>query len=324
MAVIRSAVVKGLFAAVCCAVLAVLAACSSDSLFGLNPTKSFNVGTSLHEFDLSGLSRSYELYVPTKRPMSQNGTTLAYPLLIVLHGSGASGDDMREMTKLDSIGEAMRWVVAFPNGERGAGGLFPSDWDAGTCCGAAGREHIDDVGFIQATIDTIQANLPIDKRRIYVAGFSDGARMAHTLACALAGRITAIAAVSGSMKDDACVPSRTMPVIAIHGDADDIVPYDEDSETLPPKPVSGVSASLPPSMQFWAATNSCTAGTTTQYSPHVKLTSVTKCTSGEIAYYLVAGGSHTWPILSTPPTDDPDTELSASALIVQFLRRQAR
>src|SRR5262249_51615273 len=108
MPVIRSTVVKSWIVAACCAVLVVITACSSDSLFGLNPTTSFSTGTTtLHQLDVGELTRSYELYVPTKRPMAQNGTALAYPLLIVLHGSGASGDDMREMTRLDSIAESL-------------------------------------------------------------------------------------------------------------------------------------------------------------------------------------------------------------------------
>lgn len=307
------------------ALIALSACAAGDALFGLHPSTTFSAGsTTLHQIQVGDLTRSYVLHIPSKRPTSSSGAVLAYPLLVVLHGSSSNGDDMRQMTNLDSIADILHWVVAYPNGERGAGGLFPTDWNAGTCCGAAGREHIDDVGFINATLDEISAKVPTDTRRIYVAGFSDGARMAHHLGCALAGRITAIAAVSGSMKDDACNPSRTMPIIAIHGDADDVVPYDELSETLPQRPVSGAAASLPSSIQFWAARNSCTLGSTSTFSAHVRFTSITRCTSGEIAYYLVAGGTHTWPIASVPPTDDPDTELSASALITAFFRRQVR
>ena len=34
---------------------------------------------------------------------------------------------------------ANRTIVAYPNGVSGGGGLYPTDWNAGTCCGAAGR-----------------------------------------------------------------------------------------------------------------------------------------------------------------------------------------
>ncbi|HEX3866182.1 MAG TPA: PHB depolymerase family esterase, partial [Gemmatimonadaceae bacterium] len=290
------------------AVAPVVLSCSPDGLFGVNQASGFDPGTGLHTMSSGSLQRDYILHVPAHRPTSTSGTLLPYPLVIVLHGSSGSADDIRGTTQMDSVSEAVHWVVAYPDGVRGEGGLFPSDWDAGTCCGAASRENIDDVGFIAQVMDELTVNLPIDTKRIYVVGFSDGGRMAHTLACALASKIAAIGVVSGSIADDSCAPSRPVPLIAIHGTDDDIVPYDEDSATQPPSAAVGLGAALPPSVQFWLATNGCGAGTSSKYSNDVTHYSFTGCTGADVAFYSIAGGVHTWPVGVPGVTDDPDSE----------------
>jgi polyhydroxybutyrate depolymerase len=294
-----------------------------DRITGTGSSGRFGIGRSLHDIVVGQLDRTYELHVPHKRPTSTSGTVAPYPLIIVLHGSSGSGDDIRATTNMDSISEARHWIAAYPDGVRGEGGLFPSDWNAGTCCGAAGREGIDDVAFIKAVIAEISAHLPVDKTRIYVAGFSDGGRMAHRLGCELTTTIAAIGVVSGSMKDDACTPSAAMPIIAIHGTADDIVPYDEPSETAPPPTVPASASSLPPSVQYWIAKNGCSTAATAKPAAHVARTAFTGCTGAPVTFYAIAGGVHTWPVL-TPGTSDPDAELSATSAIAAFFAGQAR
>src|SRR5437773_1561304 len=83
------------------------------------------------------------------------------------------------------------------------------DWNAGTCCGAAARENVDDVGFLKAVIDRVSKQLPVDQKRIYIAGFSDGGRMAYHAACQLSSTIAAIGVVSGSLLDDHCSPAKS-------------------------------------------------------------------------------------------------------------------
>jgi polyhydroxybutyrate depolymerase len=295
--------------------------CAPDSLVGLEPTTKFEAGTGLHTIEVGSLSRQYVLHVPQRRPMMANGAVLPYSLIIVLHGSSGSGLDIRATTNMDSVSEAQRLVVAYPNGVAGAGGLFPTDWNAGTCCGAAGRENIDDVAFIKAVIEEVSANLPMEKRRVYVAGFSDGGRMAYRLACELSSQIAAIGVVSGSLRQDGCAPTNSVAVIAIHGTDDPIVPYNEDPDTSPAQPMTGVAAATPPSLQFWIAENGCTNGGTASYSARVDLTTFPTCSGADVAFYAVKGGTHSWPVLVDPASDDPDATLPATALIADFFRR---
>ncbi len=310
----------------CVATLALLgvlgaAGCSIDSLTGENATTTFDVGTGLHTIDVGSLTREYILHVPQRRPMNSSGVVLPFPLVIVLHGSSATGGDIEATTNMDSVSEANRIVVAYPNGVAGAGGLFPTDWNAGSCCGAAGRENIDDVAFIKAMMTELSSKLPIDQRRIYVAGFSDGGRMAYRLACELSSQIAAIAVVSGSLKEDSCSPQRPVAVIAIHGTEDQIVPYDDDSETPPLATMTGVAATLPPSVQFWVSQNGCATASISAYAAHVDAMTFTGCTGADVVFYAVDGGAHGWPVLVDPSSDDPDESFSATAVINAFFRR---
>ncbi len=166
-------------------------------------------GTGEHEVRVGELERSYLLHVPTARPR-RLGRELNYPLVIVLHGSGASGETVRRMSGMDTLSDSMHFVVAYPNGSTGRLHLR-SDWNAGACCGPAESRNVDDVAFIRRLIDTVAATVPIDRNRIFVAGFSDGGRMTFRVACEMSGTVAAIAVVSGSIADSLCAPKRAVP-----------------------------------------------------------------------------------------------------------------
>ena len=88
-------------------------------------------------------------------------------------------------------------------------------------CGPSAKRNIDDVGFLVRVIDLCLDTYPlIDRRRVFVAGHSNGGMMAYRLAASVEGsrRIAAIAPVAGC----ACLPptlfqpTRAVPVLHIH------------------------------------------------------------------------------------------------------------
>src|SRR6185295_15856333 len=90
------------------------------------------------------------------------------------------------------------------------------------------RENIDDVGFISSLMDWFQKKYPLDPRRIYVTGISNGAMMSCRLACELSGRIAATAPVAGSIPKDItgrCDPKNPVSMMFINGDEDPLVPF---------------------------------------------------------------------------------------------------
>jgi len=271
-------------------------------------------GTTPHFIAVGTTPRSYLLHVPPRDSAHTADTLATYPLVLVLHGSSGSAEDIRQTTRMDSLSDTYGFIVAYPQATNGAG-LFPSDWNGGTCCGEAAREHVNDVGFISELVREISQNLRVDQNRIFVAGFSSGAIMAYHAACKLAPIIAAIAVVSGSLQDDNCVPAKAVGVIAIHGTSDSEVPYNDVALTQPPSPVTGIAAQLPPSVQFWIATNGCVGATANLQSPDVMLTSFGSCNRASVVMYTIEGGWHEWPSTNS---DAPLSELDASKVIVQY------
>src|SRR5258707_6876130 len=85
----------------------------------------------------------------------------------------------------------------------------------------------DDVGFLRAIIDTLQAQIHPDRRRIYVAGGSAGGFMAQRAGVELSDRVAAIGVVEGGIfvfapSSPQTVPSAAAPisVLLLKGDQD--------------------------------------------------------------------------------------------------------
>src|SRR5262249_14955868 len=126
-------------------------------------------------------------------------------------------------SRLLAVADASGFVVASPDGVSSPLGI--RTWNGGGCCGYAVAAGIDDVGFTSALLDRLEANLCLDRRRVYAARMSNGAIMSQRLACDLAARVRAVGSVAGAMMASPCAPVRPVPVIEIHGTGDLNVPY---------------------------------------------------------------------------------------------------
>jgi polyhydroxybutyrate depolymerase len=267
-------------------------------------------------------ARSYLLHVPPHAPR-RFGRAEPYPLLIVLHGSGASGQTIRRMSRLDSLADASGLIVAYPDATRNWLGL-QSSWNAGACCGAAVRNDVNDIGFLRALVTHVETALPIDRRRVYVAGFSDGARMAYRAGCEMSAEIAAIAVVAGSLVEPGCSPKRAVPLIAFHGTDDDEVAFADSSFSASARPEVAVAVPMPPAIRFWASANDCRRASVSAASPSVVRTIYSGC-AADVLFYAIQGGGHAWPGGEQDGDDGdlPTRELSASAEIVRFFLRHS-
>ena len=89
-------------------------------------------------------------------------------------------------------------------------------WNAGTCCAYSVINKVDDVGFVRALIDKLAEKFPIDRRRIYATGMSNGGMMAHRLAAEARDIVAAVAPVAGGMVLPVIKTARAVPVLHIH------------------------------------------------------------------------------------------------------------
>ncbi|HQK99703.1 MAG TPA: PHB depolymerase family esterase [Smithellaceae bacterium] len=238
----------------------------------------------------NGLERIYEVRVPTGALRSE----ARVPLVLVLHGRGGSSRDTEKITGFTFLAVSEHFIVVYPEGARLKG---PLTWNAGHCCGDAMRGDVDDVGFIDALLDRLIEDYPIDPGRVYVTGMSNGAMMAHRLGIDLSHRIAAIAPVIGAIFGDEKPPSHPVSALIINGMQDNIIPY---AGGIP----AGASLSAwdgtpfaPGSKQasFWAAANECD-GNPDLLSGADTIVTRYRCPDGRrVLSYLIRNMGHTWP-----------------------------
>ena len=215
------------------------------------------------------------------------------PLLMVLHGSAGSGEDMMTVTQrgFERLADKEKFVVVYPD-------ALERRWNdqGGT---------VDDVGFLLAIVDKLVADGLVDKNRIYVAGISNGGMMAQRLACEQADRIAGIATVAGGLPEPlqaTCKPARALPVLVIHGTEDPIVPWS--GGAVAGFEDFGKVLSARETAKFWAANNRCGDGGVIAAEPdrdpkdgtRVKMEVFASCPAGAaVKLAAVEGGGHTWP-----------------------------
>ena len=165
--------------------------CSAPSVAA---PQGFTTGPTTHELSFGGLDRSYVLYIP-------DGLQNPAPLVVMLHGGFGSAAQAERAYGWDELADSAKFVVAYPDGAGRA-------WNVEGCCGRPGRENIDDVGFINAVVDDIAANVNVDPHRRYATGISNGGMMAYALACNT-GTFTAIGPDSATQLEKCTAPHPT-------------------------------------------------------------------------------------------------------------------
>ncbi len=179
------------------------------------------------------------------------------PLLVMLHGYGASGLAEEIYLGLRPIADAKGLLLVHPDGTIDA--QKKRFWNATDACCDFNKTNVDDVGYITGLVDEIAARFTVDASRVMLLGHSNGGFMSHRLACEKSGKFSAIASLAGmAYADDArCGSPGPIAVLQIHGTADDTVPFD--GEAL----AGGISApSAEATVAKWAAFGGCTSGPT--------------------------------------------------------------
>ena len=236
----------------------------------------------LHRITVDGQDRSFRVFVPPTLDRSRPA-----PLVLVLHGGNNTADDMAKATLFDREAAAGEFIAAYPEGIGRA-------WNAGTCCGAAPRRGQDDVGFLTRVLDQLQADYPVDTRRVFVAGVSNGAMMAYRFACERADRVSAVGSVAGAVVVD-CQPSRPVSVLEIHGTEDQLVPYQGGTPSAVEAQGAPPYTSTPAMVRRWAEVASCPPPAPAATAGPVTTESWMGCRNGSaVRLVTVQGAGHIW------------------------------
>lgn len=174
---------------------------------------------------VSGHQRSYLLHVPPGAAACK-----ALPLVIMLHGGGGKAESTANETGWSVKADAAGFMAAYPNAtpaDPGKPASFrgnPQTWNDGSGRFKKDGGETDDVAFIGAVMDDIATRALLDKRRIYLTGFSNGASMAFVAGMELSGRVAAIAPVAGACWLPEVKLKRGLPMLYITGTADPMNP----------------------------------------------------------------------------------------------------
>ncbi len=279
------------------------------------------IGVGVHRLDVEhqGRTRSWTVVVP---PAGSPGG-----LVVVLHGRGGSGEGMRALG-LEPLAARRGTVLAYPDAVDGS-------WNDGRAgvASVAHQERVDDVGFVRRLVEITAAETGADPGRVALIGFSNGAMMAHEVACAEPGLVRAVVLVGAAGTDqhpDTCRPDRPVAVTVVAGTADPIVPYAGGTIAADPPGSRGASAPIEATVAAWRRTNRC-SGTATDPIPGTPVVTVshssiapptmpvsppapppahrTGC-AAPVVLHRVDGGRHDWPRLA-----GFDTTVTADAAV---------
>jgi polyhydroxybutyrate depolymerase len=240
-----------------------------------------------------GDDRPVALHVPTSYSCDKGA-----PLVILLHGYGASGDIEEFYLNVTAESDKRGFLYAHPTGTTETAGMSKAFWNATDACCNFYDSKIDDSAYLSKLIKDVQAAYNVDPKRIYLIGHSNGAFMSYRMACEHGDQIAAIASLAGAMYDDVtqCPAATPVSVLQIHGTADETVTYTGGKfvNTYP---------SAATTVADWVAIDKCGATPDTSAAPldivsslagsETTVTSYTGCQSGTgVTFWSMTGGTH--------------------------------
>ncbi|MCC6620348.1 MAG: hypothetical protein IT385_03790 [Deltaproteobacteria bacterium] len=228
--------------------------------------------------------------------------TLPTPVVLLLGGYDYFARDLDDWLELSDRVASDGFVLVLPDG------LVDSDgspyWNAtDTCCDYDGT-GVDDVAYLTSVMDELDAHMRV--QGFALVGHSAGGFMAYRLGCEVPQRLSALVSIAGSGfvdPRDCAVRDVPLTVLQVHGDEDDVMPFDGDSEA------PGALEML----DRWAGIDGCDVDswvlreTSTPYAEEGD-TSIGRyasgCTSGaEVRLWLLGGSDH-YPTFTTAFVDD--------------------
>ena len=181
--------------------------------------------------NIDGEKREYYLSLP-------EDTSKPFPLIINFHGFLSHAIEQQEFSQMDNYAHLNGVGVIYPEG-------INKSWNIGKDM----MSEENDIGFVNALIDSVTSKYNIDSDRIYACGFSNGGEFSYELMCGLSNKIAAFGSVGGNFiinEKRSCNINREIPLIHIHGTKDRLAKYNG---------YNGYFLSTISSVDFWAKHN---------------------------------------------------------------------
>jgi polyhydroxybutyrate depolymerase len=243
-------------------------------------------------------ARAYSKFIP-----SSYSKDTSLPLVVLLHGYGATGAMQESYMKFESVAETNKFILVYPDGTVDSSGR--RFWNATDACCDFLSDVADDV-YLLSILKEMESSYSIDAKRIYFVGHSNGGFMSYRMACKYPDRIAAIASLAGAsfFKATDCGAKSSVSVLQVHGTKDETILYEGGQILGTSYPGAVASASQ------WATFNQCTQNAATRSSkfdlePNItgdetSVTAWTNCqNSSEVELWTMEGAAHIPTLKST-------------------------
>lgn len=290
------------------------------------------VDSTLYQLDYDGYQRSYYLYVPQswdkKTPL---------PVVFVFHGGGGGARGALYYYELEKKAEEAGFLLVAPNGTGESKNVLLT-WNVEFGFGFAQKHKVNDIGFVNVLLDKLEKEYPVDQKRIFATGMSNGAIFCHFLAAHPGGRFAAIAPVVGTVggkdqqeKNWHMPPRPDMPVSVclIQGLIDQHIPIKgglQEKSIGEPKILMSASDTV----DFWVTANGCNSIATSTYDEPMQ-TTIHHFGNGrngsEVTAYVIHNMGHAWPGSSRVPgkaSDKPSSAFPGNDIIWNFFSTHPR
>ncbi len=243
-------------------------------------------GSTTQTVEIGGHQRTVIVHVPPDYNSSH-----AVGLVLNLHGTGSTAAAQEVFSGMDATSDKASFIVAYPQGLIPSGTGF--DWDIPGVPlfggGYAPRGSANDVAFLTELVPVLEAEYCVNPREVFATGMSGGGRMASQLACDASSTFAAVAPVAGLRLPSPCPTTRPVPIVAFHGTADPVDPYNGNGQAY-------WTYSVPMAASRWAAQDKCSRDAETAHHSGFTLISYQGCPGDAVVeLYSVTGEGHEWP-----------------------------
>lgn len=268
-------------------------------------------------FFFEGRNRYYKVFLPQSFQPNM-------PVVFVLHGYLQDATDIIDYTRMSDVADTAGFIAVYPEA------VYPG-FNSGlkNYPDLPPLPNLNDVGFISALIDTLEAHYDINMNRVYCCGLSNGGIMTYRLVGEIGYLFAAVASVAGSLTDITAASynqTSPLPILHFHGTADGVVYYYGNIANF---------WSVEETLNFWIEKNNCSLPSDTISMPDidpndgctVEKISYTNCSDNScLIFYKVINGGHSWP---GSPLDKTwgrprNMDIHASTLIWEFFKDYER
>lgn len=303
---------------------------------------SYTLPTGNYQFTVPGVNRLYDVHVPPAYK-----TTSPMPVVLIYHGGSMAPPRMKAVTGMNITANVKKFIAVYPYGTPKKIGRQTSGsmrfWNPALVFpdypyfNDPYYDTVDDVGYTRALLDDLKTHFNVDTARVYAVGASNGGLLVNRLACELSDRLAAVASVAGPLygPEAYCdLARKTMPILYMHGTADNFMPYDGGFPYCP-EVQQHPMRSAQETVDFWIDKNHCVNVPEIVYQ-NGDVTCVSYKNfdqSAQVEFCTINDGGHTWPggAEISFPFKDPGCEtglvsndVSANDVIWEFFKQYSK